>query len=84
MEEQKKRFKDFEKKDAHVQLLITNALSDKVYNMLSAIQSSNKAWQRLVSIYEHSSRHRLDRLAEKFFAAKKDSDVGILERLSVM
>lgn len=82
--EQRKELEEFEKKDAQAQLLITNALSDEVYNMLGVIQSSSEAWQRLLSIYEQSSGHRLDRLAEKFFAAKKDPNMGILEHLSAM
>ena len=81
---QKKALADFEKSDAHAQLLITNVLSDEVYNMLGVIQSSNESWQRLLSIYEQSSGHRLDRLAEQFFAAKKDPNVSMLEHISAL
>lgn len=52
--EQWKELEKFEKKDAQAQLLITNALLNEVYNMLGVIQTSNEAWQRLLSIQDDS------------------------------
>lgn len=75
---------DWTRRDAQAQLIITTHIDMAIFKRLGTFESSCEAWQRLISIYEQSSKHRLDRFSEEFFTAKKDRGQDMMSYVSNM
>ncbi|GBN43944.1 hypothetical protein AVEN_268197-1 [Araneus ventricosus] len=62
------------KDDSLAQLLLVGSMDDANVELTAESDSAKSIWEKLLSVYEQSSRQRLDRLMEQFFRSEKDGD----------
>lgn len=72
---------EWKKRDSQALLIISAHIDRLVFERLEVIESACQAWHCLISIYEQSSGHRLDRLAEEFFTVK-DSGQDMISHIA--
>ncbi|GFY10328.1 retrovirus-related Pol polyprotein from transposon TNT 1-94 [Trichonephila clavipes] len=74
--------KAFIKDDSVAQLILVGNMDDSNVELTSICDTANCVWEKLLSVYEQSSRQRLDRLMEKFFHNDKESEDDIVSRIA--
>ncbi|GFR21416.1 retrovirus-related Pol polyprotein from transposon TNT 1-94 [Trichonephila clavata] len=74
--------KAFVKDDSLAQLILVGNMDDSNAELTSVCNAAKSVWEKLLSVYEQSSRKRLDRLMEKFFRSEKEleDDISKLQR----
>ncbi|GFQ95688.1 uncharacterized protein TNCT_96931 [Trichonephila clavata] len=74
--------KAFVKDDSLAQLILVDNMDDSNAELTVVCNTAKSVWERLLSVYEQSSRQRLNRLIEKFFHGEREleDDIAKLEK----
>ncbi|GFQ67360.1 protein shank, partial [Trichonephila clavata] len=74
--------KAFLKDDSLAQLILVGNMDDSNAELTSVCNTAKSVWEKLLSVYEQSSRQRLDRLMEKFFRSEKELEYDIASHIA--
>ncbi|GFQ71938.1 retrovirus-related Pol polyprotein from transposon TNT 1-94 [Trichonephila clavata] len=70
------------KDDSLAQLILVGNMDDSNAELTSVCNTLKSVWEKLLSVYEQSSRQRLDCLMEKFFHIEKELEDDIASHIA--